>query len=145
MTITARQAAARYGTVGSSKAHSWMEIWQVPVQMRVGAIPPRIYCNREFQPVLESAFAEIAIQRLGHLIETYDGCFCERPMRGKLLTPSLHSFAIAIDLNAAKNRLGQPPTMDRRLVEIFEAAGAEWGGRWSRRDGMHFQLSKFPS
>jgi hypothetical protein len=57
---------------------------------------------------------------------------------------SLHSWGLAIDINAATNRFGGKPTMSAELVKCFTDAGFDWGGVWSNPDGMHFQLARFP-
>jgi hypothetical protein len=31
--------------------------------------------------------------------------------------------------------------MDPRVVAIFEKWGFRWGGRWTKPDGMHFELA----
>ena len=117
--------------------------WDVPAVLEVGAIPRKVYVNRELQPVLERALRIIVERDLAGLIKTWDGCYQVRRMRGAS-SMSLHSWGIAVDINAAWNQLGKPPTLDPRIVAAFEEAGAEWGGRWHRPDGMHFQLARFP-
>jgi hypothetical protein len=72
----------------------------------------------------------------------WDGCFVPRhkswnPKRNL----SIHSWACAVDLNAAENPMGVKGKMDPRIVEVFERYGWTWGGRWKGRsiDPMHFQ------
>ena len=58
---------------------------------------------------------------------------------------SLHSWGIAIDVNAFENGLGKEPKLSKKFVKCFTDNGWDWGGLWvSRPDGMHFQLSKLP-
>ena len=59
-----------------------------------------------------------------------------------LTSMSLHSWGIAIDVNAAWNGLNKPSTLSPGFVKCFTDAGFEWGGTWKRIDGMHFQLKK---
>ena len=74
-------------------------------------------------------------------LKTWDGCFNIRKKRG-LSSMSLHSWAIAIDVNAFENGLGQTPKLSKLFVSCFTNNGFDWGGTWTRKDGMHFQLSK---
>jgi hypothetical protein len=74
--------------------------------------------------------------------EHYDGCWVPRhkswnPKRGI----SLHSWAIAIDLNARTNCMGTKGDQPEYVVTAFESSGWFWGGRWNgkSRDPMHFQ------
>jgi hypothetical protein len=55
---------------------------------------------------------------------------------------SLHSWGIAVDVNAFSNGLGKEPTLSAGFVKCFTDAGFDWGGVWKRKDGMHFQLAK---
>jgi hypothetical protein len=55
---------------------------------------------------------------------------------------SLHSWGLAIDVNAFENGLNQTPKLSAGFVKCFTDAGFDWGGTWQRKDGMHFQLSK---
>ena len=55
---------------------------------------------------------------------------------------SLHSWGIAIDVNAAWNGLDKTPVLSAGFVKCFTDAGFDWGGRWTRKDGMDFQLAK---
>lgn len=103
-------------------------------------MPKRIYCNKDLVGPLTLAFENLI--KTGHVkeLKTWDGCFNIRTMRGGT-SMSLHSWAIAVDLNASENGLGQTPKLSRGFVKCFTDAGFDWGGNWTRKDGMHFQLS----
>lgn len=75
----------------------------------------------------------------------YNGLYNPRIKRGSLNSWSMHSWAIAIDINANKNgnRVSWPvnATMSIEVMECFAkegwlSAGAFWG-----RDAMHFQAT----
>lgn len=111
------------------------------IRINIPSIPVRIYCNNDLWMPLLKALENVIIRRLSDQIKTWDGCFNIRRKRGAT-SMSLHSWGIAIDINAAWNRFGQKPTMSKELVQCFKDAGFDWGGDWSIPDGMHFQLSK---
>ena len=120
-----------------------MILWDVPAELEIGVIPKRVYCNRDMVIPLQIAFRNL-IDR-GHVAElkTWDGCFNIRRKRGGI-SSSLHSWGIAIDVNAAWNRMSKKPTLSPGFVQCFTDAGFEWGGRWRIADGMHFQLARIP-
>lgn len=135
--VTSNQALKKYG---APELERNMVLWNVPANLEIGVIPKRIYCNRDMVEPLTKAFINL-ISR-GHVSElrTWDGCFNIRNKRG-LNSASLHSWGIAIDVNAAWNGLGKEPTLTEGFVKCFTDAGFDWGGTWKRKDGMHFQLA----
>jgi hypothetical protein len=52
----------------------------------------------------------------------------------------LHSWGIAIDMDASTNYRGIAGTMDAGVAEIFERWGFRWGGDWRYTDLMHSEL-----
>jgi hypothetical protein len=104
-------------------------------------VPGRIYCNSAFIDPFLAGLKNVQDAGLRELIVSWDGCFNIRRKKGGS-TWSLHSWGLAFDINAAWNRFGAKPTMDGRLVKCFEDAGFDWGGKWSKPDGMHFQLKE---
>jgi hypothetical protein len=137
--ITSRECQAKYGEPELEKA---MIVWDVPAELEVGVIPKKIYCNRDLVQSLQRALRNIIQRNLVSELKTWDGCFNIRKKRGAR-TPSLHSWGMAIDINAAWNGFGKTPTMSSALVACFKDAGFDWGGDWSKPDGMHFQLKSF--
>jgi hypothetical protein len=135
--VTSQKALKKYGDPTLERG---MVVWDVPSNLEIGVIPKKIYCNRDLVQPLTHAFTNL-ISR-GHINElrTWDGCFNIRKKRG-LSSMSLHSWGIAIDVNAAWNGLGKEPTLSAGFVKCFTDAGFDWGGTWNRKDGMHFQLS----
>jgi len=137
--VTSAQALKKYGEPSASNPN--LVLWDVPTELEVGVIPKRIYCNKDLVEPIKKALS--ALVSTGHVSElkTWDGCFNIRKKRG-LSSMSLHSWAIAIDVNAFENGLGQNPKLSAGFVKCFTDNGFDWGGTWQRKDGMHFQLSK---
>ena len=140
--VTSQQCFAKYGDPSANEG-KFMVLWDVPTAMEHGAIPRKIYCNRDFVTLLEKAFKNVNDRGLAAQVKTWDGCFNIRKKRGAT-SMSLHSWGLAIDINAAWNGFGKQPTMSPELVKCFTDAGLDWGGKWSRPDGMHFQIAKLP-
>jgi hypothetical protein len=138
--ITSTQAMKRYGLPVEERA---MVVFAVPSALEVGAIPRRIYCNRDLVEPLRNALTLVVQRGLGGKIKTWDGCFNIRQKRnGKGL--SLHSWGLAIDINAKRNPMGQKSRQDPALVACFTESGFYWGGVWRTPDAMHFELAQLP-
>ncbi len=102
-----------------------------------------VTCHRQMLIQMYGALSEVEAAGLSDLIDTsqYGGCWVARHIDFNPSKPiSMHGWGLAVDLNVSTNGLGQPPTMDPRIVEIFDRWGFVWGGRWSRPDGMHFEI-----
>lgn len=137
--VTSAQALKKYGEPSQSNPN--MILWDVPTHLEIGIIPKRIYCNKDLVKPLEFAFKALIDTGYVKELKTWDGCFNIRKKRG-LSSMSLHSWGIAIDVNAFENGLGQPAKLSAGFVKCFTDNGFDWGGTWKRTDGMHFQLSK---
>ena len=134
--VTSAQALKKYG---DPTKESNMTVWDVPANLEVGAIPKKLYCNKDLVGPLSQALKNLIDTGNIAELKTWDGCFNIRKKRG-LSSMSLHSWGIAIDVNAAWNQLNMTPTLSAAFVKCFTDAGFEWGGTWQRKDGMHFQL-----
>lgn len=134
--VTSAQALKKYGDPALEKS---MIVWDVPTNLEVGVIPKKLYCNKDMVAPLSQAFKNLIDTGKVAELKTFDGCFNIRKKRG-LSSMSLHSWGIAIDVNAAWNQLNMTPALSAEFVKCFIDAGFEWGGTWSRKDGMHFQL-----
>jgi len=109
----------------------------------------KIFINKDFKTKLAIAFINLEKNNCQTEIKTYDGCFNERNVRAAS-SQSLHSWAMAIDLNAALNPMVIKPfesiTVTDRLgkwsgqfIAIMKAAGITCGGYFIHRpDPMHF-------
>jgi hypothetical protein len=81
--------------------------------------------------------------------DRYDGSYNFRPMRGAAAM-SMHSFACAIDWDAAENAFHSQKhlfTDQSLLVVKFKEEGWIWGGDWSpgSQDAMHVQAARIHS
>lgn len=97
---------------------------------------------------LEDFFNEIHKQGLHKRIISFSGAYYPRFIRGSRKTLSNHSWGTAFDINAWQNWLNKEPAkkgekgylMD--LVPIANHYGFYWGGHFTRKDGMHFEIAK---
>ena len=148
--ITSHQAALRYGNPNLENNMKSVSIRTViqrshDLTMLNAHIPELIYMNVDLVAPLAAALAEAQKTGVIGQIKTWDGCFNIRIKNHKAVgSYSLHSWGLAIDINAAWNRNGMPPTLSKELVACFKDNGFEWGGDWKTPDGMHFELSKLP-
>jgi hypothetical protein len=136
--VTSAQALKKYGNPENQTS---MILWDVPSALEIGVIPKKIYCNKDLVEPLTNAFKSLINSGYVSELKTWDGCFNIRKKRG-LASMSLHSWAIAIDVNAFENGLNMRPKLSLGFVRCFTDNGFDWGGTWQRKDGMHFQLSK---
>lgn len=151
--ITAAQLINKYGDPRIETAR-WemrnMKMYDVPAEVEAlnRAIPGRIYCNRDFEPVLHTFLLDLARTSLIHEIKTWDGCFNIRTKRGNS-SLSTHAFGVAIDLNAAHNpwkhtraqakAKGLEPFSDQfiTIARKYFDCGADWT---KVPDPMHMQM-----
>lgn len=136
--VTSAQALKKYGNPENQTS---LVLWDVPTELEIGVIPKKIYCNKDMVAPLSNAFKNLINTGYVKELKTWDGCFNIRKKRG-LTSISLHSWGIAIDVNAFENGLNMQPKLSAGFVKCFIDAGFDWGGTWQRKDGMHFQLSK---
>jgi hypothetical protein len=116
----------------------------VAANIRTGSVPilGTVTCHRLMFKQLRGALAEIQARGLANKIHSADGCYVPRFIeRNPHNSISLHTWGIAIDINAAENPINHASTQDPRVVQIFKKWGYTWGGDWSSpKDPMHFQI-----
>lgn len=101
----------------------------------------RVTCHRLMFPQLRGALQDVVNAGLASSLHTYNGCYVPRFIEhDPTHAISLHTWGIAIDLDAASNYRGIRGTMDPRVVAIFKRWGFRWGGDWTYTDPMHFEL-----
>lgn len=137
--VTSQQALKKYGPPETEK---FMVLWDVPSYLEIGVIPKRIYCNKDMIGPLTQAFKNLIDTGCVKELKTWNGCFQIRKIRGRT-SMSLHSWGIAVDVNASWNPLGGKSTLSAEFVKCFTDAGFFWGGNFkNRKDPMHFELDK---
>jgi hypothetical protein len=115
-------------------------------------LPPfqagRMRVHKKVAGQFENLFHQWEQAGLKSLLRTYDGGFYPRMIRGSDSRLSSHSYGIAFDINAQWNGLGRTPQIAgkegsvRELVEIAHQNGFYWGGHFTRKDGMHFEVAR---
>jgi hypothetical protein len=112
------------------------------IQTATVPIMGRVTCHRLMIPQLRGALQDVVDAGLAHTLTTYDGCYVPRFIeRNPENSISLHTWGIAIDMDAAKNYRGIAGTMHPEVVAIFKRWGFRWGGDWTYTDPMHFELA----
>jgi hypothetical protein len=110
----------------------------------------KLRCAKSVAPLLVTFAAEFH----QHIEPIDDGKlddwgYCFRNVRGSTDKLSNHSSGTAIDLNATKHPLGHANTFTPMQTVLIEALckkyGLNWGEKWKRPDGMHFEISLNPA
>ncbi len=151
------QIIAKYGQPDATYESKYCVLWDIIVDfpelshvINTAANAPlhRIEINRDFKTKFIVALTNLRAAGLLGEFKTFDGCLQRRQVRGSN-TASLHSWAMAMDWNAATNKMQyyhepnpfQHTDFTKQFVDIMIAAGLFWGGYYSSRfDPMHFSL-----
>jgi hypothetical protein len=113
------------------------------IQTRSVPLLGDVTCNVALFDPLVGALRDVRAAGLGDEIHTYSGCYAARTVaRSSTAPPSQHAYGAAIDINAPENPYGATPTMDPKIVRIFERWGFLWGGDFLTPDGMHFEYGE---
>jgi D-alanyl-D-alanine carboxypeptidase len=153
------------GPTGGTENRVWVQnnlvLVPVPFRMAMGDIKiTRIRIHKHVAPSLARILQDLLDRAKGKQatldhwgVSRFGGSFNFRPMRG-LSTLSMHAFGCAIDLDPARNGLGDSTPRFAEFPEVlkaFEVEGCTWGGDWSgdgqtaderRCDGMHWQFTR---
>jgi len=154
-----KDVVARYGTpynvstqqqddaIKLQWEHDWMELWKAEkFTEKTGVAWPatgpfkRMYVNKDLIPYLDKVFVNLIEKDLFKELKTFDGCWNIRPIRGTTDKWSMHTFAVAIDVNASLNPLGGPVNFSPEFLQCWRDSGWTCGADFKRLDGMHFQL-----
>ncbi|MCW2615800.1 MAG: family peptidase [Frankiales bacterium] len=102
----------------------------------------RVTCHRLMLTQLRGALQDVVDAGLASSLTTYDGCYVPRFIeRNPENSISLHTWGIAIDMDASTNYRGIQGTMHPEVVNIFKRWGFRWGCDWKYTDPMHFELA----
>ncbi len=148
MKLSPAEAAQRYGEITNGKWNEegeWCVYVETPkginwISSLTGKRQDRIYCNSDLAALLVPALNNVVVRSLCDQLQTFDGCYAIRKIRGSESRLSMHAWAAAIDLNAATNQLGTDGDISPDLAACFIDAGMTWGKNFQRKDPMHFSL-----
>lgn len=150
--LTTQQIIAKYGQPGTSNL---IQI-DIPYPMRIAwdtkTTVNKIQVHKLIAPKLKAVFDELLqvyglpeIQRLG--IDLFGGCYNYRKQRGGS-DWSRHAWAIAIDLDPARNPLkASSKTAQfakpeyKKMIEIFYKHGFVGLGPEKNYDWMHWEIA----
>jgi hypothetical protein len=144
-----QQLLAKYGPPDHDHIVKYCSTWHI--QQDFPWFPaPAFLINNDFKALLYKAFKALEAAGLHTEIKTYDGCYNDRPVRGSDVA-SLHSWGVAIDMNAATNPMipnAENLTPQQRLgawsqafVDTMKSVGIFFGGDFHHRaDSMHWGL-----
>jgi hypothetical protein len=152
--LTTQQIIVKYGKPDDDGSDYLVNL-TLPYPMRLawdtGTTVSRIRCHRLIKDQLSAVFNDLLahyglaeIKRLG--IDLFGGCFAFRKMRGGN-DYSRHSWAIAIDLDPARNSLKATSRTAqfakpayKPMIDIFYKHGFVSLGREKNYDWMHFEI-----
>lgn len=152
--MNTQQIIAKYGQPGDTKNFTTINL---PYPMRIAwdtkMVVNKITCHKLIADKLTLVFKEILttyglarIQALG--IDLFGGCYNFRKMRGGN-DWSVHSWALAVDLDPARNGLKQTSKTAqfakaeyKPMIDIFYKHGFISLGRERNFDWMHYEIAQ---
>ena len=143
---TTDKLLSRYGNPSTGRSifeQKHMTLYRVPAYLRkeIPCLPEKIYLNKDALIPLENTLNDLIDEGFHKELKTYDGCFNVRLIRGSKTTPSVHSWGLAFDFNAKDNPLGGPVRFSKEFLDIWTDNGWTCGAFFTRKDGMHFELT----
>lgn len=149
--LTTQQIIAKYGQPGTANLIQMPTPFPMRIAWDTNVTVNKIQVHKLVAPNLQAALTEILavyglpeIQRLG--IDLFGGCYNYRKMRGGN-DWSRHAWAIAIDLDPARNPLkASDKTAQfakpayKKMIEIFYKHGFKGLGPEKNYDWMHFEI-----
>lgn len=134
------------------KKHMCVYSYPIEIKKAIPVLGPTLYCNKDFVEPYEKALKYLISQGLEGEINENDQCFMPRYQRGSKTMISIHTWAIAIDLNPTNNPIfsTRQQCVDKKLKPFTEKfiqawrtcgfiCGADFKGR---PDLMHFEWTK---
>ena len=145
---------SKYGEIGDA---SQLTTLTFPYPMYYGVdLVKTTTVHKLVKDNLENIFKDIlktyGLKRIKELkLDQFSGLYNVRDKRGSSNSPSIHSWAIAIDLYAAENGLNTPTgialfsTLEyQQFINIWYKYNFKSFGRELGRDWMHFQVNDAP-
>ncbi len=108
----------------------------------------KVVCHKKAADPMKCLFVSWEAAGLLDRVIFWGGCYVPRMIRGSMTALSNHAFGSAFDINTVDNAMGKKPPLSgergsvRELVPMANNQGWFWGGHFSRKDGMHFELTK---
>ena len=152
--LTTPQVIKKYGTP-SETGEGYLVTLNLPYPMRLAwdteTTVTKLRCHKlvaaSFEAVFKDILATYGLPKIKELgIDLFGGCFNFRKMRGGSAW-SRHSWAIAIDLDPARNTLKETSKTARfarpeykEMIDIFYKHGFISLGREKNYDWMHFEI-----
>jgi hypothetical protein len=154
--MTTREALAKYGKPNET-GDGYLTTIRLPYPMRIAwdldTKVSSMRCHKlvadKFLTVFNEIHREYGYDKIVELgIDLFGGCFNFRKMRGGN-DWSKHSWAIAIDLDPARNKLKETSKTARfarpeykKMIDIFYKHGFISLGREKNYDWMHFEIKE---
>lgn len=115
-----------------------------------GPVDGQLWLHRKVAAQIQALWQAWEERGLLPLVLSFGGAFNPRFVRGQAARQVLsnHAFATAFDINVKWNPFGAQPATARQpgcvypLVPVAHEFGLYWGGHFTHRDGMHFEVAK---
>lgn len=135
------------------KSHMRSLLYPPDIRAAIPALGVSVYCNKVIADPLIAAYRELIKRKLHAEIKENDQCFLPRYQRGSTTQISIHTWALAVDLNPTQNPIYKTreqcieagltpftPEFVQCWRDMGWVAGEDFG---SRPDIMHFEWTKF--